>query len=206
MCFRAIIFLRAHAARAIRFCAHAARATRFCANIKDMQKGIRNLAFILAIILIFSPSVAATEHRELSDDEIGAVSQNCASIKVRLQRVQKDDARNRVFLGSQYEMIASKLMLNLNLRLVKNSIASATLADQQTTFTSERDRFKNDFIGYSQEFENLLNINCKNEPEKFYRQLEVVREKRADVDASMQRLKSIVSLHYESVLDLRNNL
>ncbi len=171
-----------------------------------MQKGIRHLAFILAIILIFSPSVAATEHRELSEDEIGAVSQNCSSIKVRLQRVQKDDARNRVFLGSQYEMIASKLMLNLNLRLVKNGMASATLADQQTTFTSERDRFKDDFIGYSQEFENLLNINCKNEPEKFYRQLEVVREKRADVDASMQRLKSVVSLHYESVLDLRNNL
>ncbi len=171
-----------------------------------MQKGIKYATFIFALILIFSPSVTAIDHRELSEEEVGIVSQNCSSIKVRLQRVQKDDARNRVFLGSQYETIASKLMLNLNLRLVKNGMASASLAEQQTTFMSERDRFKNDFIGYSQEFENLLNMNCKDEPEKFYRQLELVRAKRADVDASMQRLKSIISLHYESVTDLRNNL
>lgn len=171
-----------------------------------MQKGIKYAAFIFALILVFSPSATAIDHRELSEEEVGIVSQNCSSIKVRLQRVQKDDARNRVFLGSQYETIASKLMLNLNLRLVKNGMASASLAEQQTTFMSERDRFKNDFIGYSQEFENLLNMNCKDEPEKFYRQLELVRAKRADVDASMQRLKSIISLHYESVTDLRNNL
>ena len=152
-----------------------------------MQKGIKIVSFVLAIILVFSPSASAVDHRELSEEEIGSISQNCSSIKVRLQRVQKDDARNRVFLGTQYETIASKLMLNLNLRLVKNGMASASLAEQQTTFMSERDRFKNDFIGYSQEFENLLNMNCKDEPIKFYRQLEIVRSKRADVNYSMQR-------------------
>ncbi len=161
---------------------------------------------MLAAILLFSSPVAAIEHRELSQEEIGSISQNCSSIKVRLQRVQKDDARNRVFLGTQYETIASKLMLNLNLRLVKNGMASASLADQQTTFMSERDRFKNDFIGYSQEFENLLNMNCKDEPQKFYRQLELVRVKRADVLYSMQRLKSIISIHYQSVADLRDSI
>ena len=111
-----------------------------------MQKRIRIAAFILAAILIFSPSGTsfAAEHRDLSDEEIGAISQNCSSIKIRLQRVQKDDAKNRVYLGSQYETIASKLMLNLNLRLVKNGMANALLAEQQTTFMSERDRFKND--------------------------------------------------------------
>lgn len=171
-----------------------------------MQKGIKIVSIVLAIILIFSPSAFAIDHRELSQEEIGSISQNCSSIKVRLQRVQKDDARNRVFLGTQYETIASKLMLNLNLRLVKNGMASASLAEQQTTFMSERDRFKNDFIGYSQEFENLLNMNCKDEPIKFYRQLELVRAKRADVDYSMQRLKSIISLHYQTIIDLRDSL
>ncbi len=171
-----------------------------------MQKGIKIVSFVLAIILVFSPSASAVDHRELSEEEIGSISQNCSSIKVRLQRVQKDDARNRVFLGTQYETIASKLMLNLNLRLVKNGMASASLAEQQTTFMSERDRFKNDFIGYSQEFENLLNMNCKDEPIKFYRQLEIVRSKRADVNYSMQRLKSIISLHYQTIIDLRDSL
>ena len=81
--------------------------------------------------------------------------------------------------------------MNLNLRLVKNGMANALLAEQQTTFMSERDRFKNDFIGYSQEFETLLNMNCKNEPQKFYKQLEIVREKRADINSSMKRMKDI---------------
>ena len=148
----------------------------------------------------------AIEHRDLSDGEIGSISQNCSSIKIRLQRVQKDDAKNRVFLGSQYETIASRLMLNLNLRLVKNGMANALLAEQQTTFMSERDRFKNDFIGYSQEFETLLNMNCKDEPEKFYRQLEIVRAKRADINASMKRMKDIVLLHHQTILELRDNL
>ena len=97
-------------------------------------------------------------------------------------------------------------MLNLNLRLVKNGMANALLAEQQTTFMSERDRFKNDFIGYSQEFETLLNMNCKDEPQKFYKQLEIVREKRTDINSSMKRMKDIVSLHYQTIVELEEEL
>ena len=172
-----------------------------------MQKRIIATTFLSAIILGFcSMNVSAVNHRELTESEIGAISQNCASIKIHLQRIQKDDAKNRVYLGSQYETIATNLMLNLNLRLVKNGIANAYLAEQQTTFSSERERFKNDFIGYSQEFDNLLSINCKDEPLKFYRQLELVREKRADIKASMDRLKDILIIHRQTVLELKEQL
>ena len=172
-----------------------------------MKKGKIPAFVASAIIFVFSSmQVSAVEHRELSDSEIGAISQNCASIKIHLQRVQKDDAKNRVNLGSQYETIATNLMLNLNLRLVKNGIANPYLTEQQSTFASERTRFKDDFIGYSQEFENLLSINCKEEPVKFYRQLELVREKRADIKASMDRLNDILVVHRQSILELKENL
>lgn len=175
--------------------------------IIDMKKGIIPAIIVSIIALSFSSNSSfAIEHRNLSDSEIGAISQNCASIKIHLQRVQKDDAKNRVNLGSQYETIATNLMLNLNLRLVKNGIANAYLAEQQTTFASERTRFKDDFIGYSQEFENLLNINCKEEPIKFYRQLELVRMKRADIKASMERLNGILVVHRQTILELKEQL
>ena len=177
--------------------------------IIDMQKRIKIAVIFSAVILAFSPISAHAynvAHRELNESEIGAISQNCASIKIHLQRIQKDDTRNRVYLGSQYETIASGLMLNLNLRLVKNGIANAYLAEQQTTFTSERNRFKDDFIGYSQELETLINIDCKSEPVKFYRQLELTRAKREDVNASIHRLNDIMILHRQSVTDLRNQL
>ena len=172
-----------------------------------MKKGIITAFVLSAIMLVISPiSSFAVEHRELSDSEIGAISQNCASIKIHLRRVQKDDTKNRVNLGSQYETIATNLMLNLNLRLVKNNIANSYLTEQQTTFASERTRFKDDFIGYSQEFENLLNINCKEEPVKFYEQLELVREKRADIKASMDRLNGILVVHRQTILELKESL
>ncbi len=172
-----------------------------------MKKGITAVIISSAIILTFSSvSTFAVEHRALSDSEIGAISQNCASIKIHLQRIQKDDAKNRVNLGSQYETITTNLMLNLNLRLVKNNISNPYLSEQQATFASERTRFKDDFIGYSQEFENLLNINCKDEPVKFYRQLELVREKRADIKASMDRLNGILVVHRQSILELKESL
>ena len=123
-----------------------------------------------------------------------------------MQRIQKDDARNRIHLGAQYESIATKLMLNLNLRLVKNNLADADIAEQQTTFASERERFKKDYIGYSQEFENLLKINCKTNPADFYYQLEIVRAKRNDVYYSMGRLREIITNHRESVVNLRESL
>ena len=161
----------------------------------------------LAILLLFpSSSTLAVGHRALSDEEIGAVSQNCSSILTRLRRVQKDDARNRIYLGAQYEAISSKLMLNLNLRLIKNGFADADLAEQQTTFTSERERFKNDYIGYSQEFEELLKLDCKKEPAKFYRQLENVRAKRSDIDASMNRMRETLSSHHQSVEEFKGKI
>ena len=97
-------------------------------------------------------------------------------------------------------------MMNLNLRLVKNNMVSAEIAEQQTTFMSERDRFKNDYIGYSQELENLINIDCKTEPQKFYNQLKKTRTKREDVDKSIKRLNEILGRHRQSIRNLREEL
>lgn len=177
-----------------------------------MRKLSRVAVGIMSVLLTFSSFSAsavnldAIEHKVLDDNYIGAVSQNCASIKVRLQRIQKDDARNRVHLGAQYESIASKLMLNLNLRLVKNNLASADIAGQQTAFVSEQKRFKDDYIGYSQELENLLKIDCKAEPKKFYYRLEIVRAKREDINLSMKRLREIITKHRAAVVTLKESI
>lgn len=172
-----------------------------------MQTRVKITAFLLAIILAFSPSTSyAVEHRELSESDLDVIAQGCNSTNIQLQRIQKDDARNRVYLGAQFETVATNLMLNLNLRLVKNGIANASLADQQTAFTERRNKFKNSYISYSQEFDNLLNISCKNEPKRFYEQLEVVREKREKVNSHVVKLRSALSVHRQTVDELRSEL
>lgn len=166
---------------------------------------MKKASLLIAIVLV-AAAVNPVSAKTLSEEQMGLISSNCPSIKLQLERIQKDDARNRVHLGAQYESIATNLMMNLNLRLVKNGMASAELAEQQTTFMSERDRFKDDYIGYSQELESLINIDCKSEPQKFYNKLVKARNKREDIDKSMKRMNDIIKNHRQSIEKLKEGL
>ena len=87
---------------------------------------------------------------------------------------------------------------------MRNGIANQDIADQQATFKSERERFRNDFIGYSQELKNLIAMDCRNNPQDFYRQLEKTRAKREDITKSIRRMNDIIKEHRETVIGLRN--
>ncbi|MBR3164316.1 hypothetical protein IKF15_03400 [Candidatus Saccharibacteria bacterium] len=174
-----------------------------------MSKG-RRLVFLTSLIaLCLSLSCGANLFASsestptLSDEQIGLISQNCSSIKLQLQKIQRTDAKSRVNLGSRYERLSSELMLNLNLRLVKGNHASSTLAKQQTTFINERERFRNDYIGYSQALDSLIAIDCRAKPQKFYDQLVLTRRKRADIAKSMRRIEGIIEKHRVAVESLK---
>ena len=169
-----------------------------------MQKRINYSLVLAAMIVVFSSTTATAI--ELDENRVGAISQNCSIIKERLRRIESVGAKSRVYLGTQYESIYSGLMSNLSLRLMRNGIANQDIADQQATFQSERERFRKDFIGYSQELQSLINIDCKNEPIKFYRKLETTRKKRADIMKSIERMDEIIAKHRQSVLDIRDGL
>jgi predicted nucleic acid-binding Zn-ribbon protein len=143
---------------------------------------------------------------EISQTTLDSVSQNCSSIKLQLQRTQKEDSRLRVHLGSQYETISTNLMQNLNIRLVRNNLSNPNLAEQQIQFASERDRFKEEFTAYSQELDKLIKIDCRNEPQKFYEKLQTVRAKREGVYKTTQRLRTITATHHETVNDFIGDL
>lgn len=167
----------------------------------------RSLAFLTAVLMSLSFFVPlASADTDLSEAQLTSISENCSSIKIQLQQLQRADAKSRVHLGAQYETISSNLILNLNLRLVKNNLANADIAEQQTTFASERTRFKNDYIGYSQALDKLISIDCKANPQAFYQQLKLTQKKRADVDKSIERLNMIISRHRESVKKLKEEL
>ena len=159
---------------------------------------------LLGAILSGAPSYA--ENEPISNQVLSDISQNCSSIKLQLERTQKEDSRLRVNLGTQYETISTNMMQNLNLRLVRNNLANAELSIQQTSFFSERERFKADFIGYSQEMDKLMDLDCRAKPDKFYEQLKLARQKRKDVYDSTYRLKELVQKHYNAVNAYKDEL
>ncbi len=135
-----------------------------------------------------------------------AIVDHCEDIRESLKKVQKDDARIRVFLGGRYETILTKFIVPLNMRLVENSLSNADLVENQNEFAEAKTVFVNDYIGYQQELESLVGMDCKNEPGKFYDQLTKVRQKRKTIRQDTMRIRSLISTHIKLVDQLKGKL
>lgn len=160
----------------------------------------RIFAFSL-VLAIFSCFLSLPVFAEVSDEKLSNVETNCASIKESLKRTQNADKNTRISLGRTYQTMLTDFITPLNVRLLKNNRFDANLADIQTDFSNDRDKFNQAYINYSKEFETLLSINCKTEPGVFYNQLQTTREMRKNVAHAAARLSSDVSDFSEAVLD-----
>jgi len=169
-----------------------------------MKKFLISIAVIaLASNLTAAPNTSAAE---ISEEKAGVISMTCGSIQLQLKNLQKADSRVRVFLGSKYEFVLTNLMTNLNLRLIRNDLASPPLAASQSTFSSERDFFKTSFTDYAKSLDTLIAIDCRSNPYNFYNQLEVTRGKREIVRQSYLRLKDVLSEHRAIIVSFKESL
>jgi len=168
--------------------------------MKKLFASILIVAFVAS--LTFAPSASA----QISEEQAGVISMTCGSVQLQLKKLQKADSRVRVYLGSKFEFALTGLMTNLNLRLVKNNLASPPLASSQTTFSSERDYFKSTFTDYSKSLDTLIATNCRSNPYGFYDQLEATRAKRENVRQSFLRLKDVLNDHRTTVVNFRDDL
>ncbi|MBR2543531.1 hypothetical protein IKF03_02970 [Candidatus Saccharibacteria bacterium] len=145
------------------------------------------------VFVNFQSVVAISETQKL------AIIDNCEAIRENLKNVQKLDSRMRVFFGQHFEAILSKFIIPLNLRLVENSLSNTNLIENQNEFASKKTAFAADFISYQQELENLMMLDCKSNPEKFYEKIEVVRGKREIVFNDVARMKKLITKNMQLV-------
>lgn len=142
----------------------------------------------------------------ISENQERAIVSKCSEIKEQLKAVQKDDARTRVHLGGRYETILTKFMTPLNVRLLENSLSNVELVENQNNFAETKSLFNNDYINYQQDLEELVSMDCKNEPKVFYEKLDKVRQKRKIVEQDALKLRNIISKHVRLVTDLRSKI
>lgn len=153
---------------------------------------------IILALLISTPADG------LSAAQRSAISQNCPTIQQSLSQLQKVDSRTRTYLGTTYETIASKFIVPLNIRLVKNNLP--ILPSIQSEFTDMQVQFRNSYTEYMREMENLLGIDCRTQPDEFYQHLETVRKKRAILRSTTIRLAELSDEQYKATQDLRKKL
>lgn len=147
------------------------------------------VAFLLVFILFNSIHVSADAPKaKLTDDQRGEISMSCSSIKSGLKKLQVSDAKIRSLLGANYQTILNSYITPFNLRLVKNNQNLGDLSDLQSSFVLQKNDFSSLYIAYSQQFENLLSIDCQKNPDDFYNQLIVTRESRKELNQKVEDL------------------
>ncbi len=154
------------------------------------------LAFCL--VLQGSPSLAGA----ISKDQEITIKSHCNSIKEKLHEVQKEDSKIRVHLGSHYEAILTNFITPLNVRLVENNLSNAKFVENQNNFAETKSVFSSDFISYQKSLEELIGMNCEENPEDFYTKLEKVRQKRKIMNQDVLKMRTLISDHIKSVTEI----
>ena len=161
------------------------------------------IAFILVFILFNSIRVSAdTPKIKLTDDQRGEISMNCSSIKSSLKKLQVSDAKIRSLLGANYQTMLNSYITPFNLRLVKNNQNLGGLSDLQSNFVLQKNDFNSFYITYSQQFENLLSIDCQKNPDDFYNQLITTRESRKELNQKVEDLTKTVEKYLTEIIQI----
>ena len=151
-------------------------------------------------------SLKSVAHHKLNETERGNLSTGCASIQTSLKNLQKIDSKTRVLLGTSYQTILSNYVSPLNIRLIKNNLPDTALITNQSEIINTRNDFSNIFISYSQHLESLITLDCKNQPDNFYAELENVRFLRSKLEESVSKVNNAISKHLKSIEEIKNTL
>ena len=171
------------------------------------KKIVAFLMFITFFGFLIDNNVYADENEPLiTTEQKNTIIDHCDTMKDSLKSLQRTDSRARVYLGRYYETILTNFITPLNLRLVENNISNSKLLDNQTNFVSRRSSFVNDYILYQQALEELVNVNCKNEPERFYEKLLMARDRRKIVNKDVSKLRTLTDEQVKLVEELRDGI
>jgi len=180
------------------------KTTTLFASFFKIFKPIFSLTIVF-VLMFFTTSVKADDELEITDNLRGSISTNCSTIKNSLKNLQKADSKTRVILGTTYEKLYSSYIKPLNVRLTNNGTPNMALTDLQLSFTSAREAFNQQFITYSRSLENLLNKDCKSDPDSFYRELEKTRKERKKLETAVGKVNAEVKDHLKTVKSLTWN-
>lgn len=133
---------------------------------------------------------AAEETPPMDDAHIERIRANCTYAKATLDRVHESDALLRVNRGQLYESTSTRLIANLNSRIVLNRLDGTDLVKIASDYERGLTSFINNYRDYEQQSSRALSIDCTRQPVAFYDAVTSARQKRAVVYDSVTSLNS----------------
>lgn len=172
----------------------------------------RRLLIVLFIALLlgagsFSSLVTAqSQSTNLSADQISTIKASCTSVKDTLNQLHTNDALIRVNRGQIYESLLTKLMQRFNNRLSNNNIANSNLVITTQEYESALKLFREDYIKYDEELTKLVKMNCINNPEEFYYEIQKVRSLRKLVNSHAIKLNQLIDQYTNDFFVLKTSI
>lgn len=161
-----------------------------------------SLLFALALLMVPVSVGAVTIIDEESENSI---RQNCVDAQQSIQTLQRADAVTRINRGNSYATI-QKLMTAMSARAAANAYNIPKLTEATRNFTDEKNNFVTQYTEYEIAVRNLLSMKCDAEPILFYERLQDVREMRADISETIEKLHRYSKDFEEAVIELREDV
>lgn len=142
----------------------------------------------------------------LTDSQLAAIAQNCASVQSTLTRIHSNDALSRVHLGQEYETISTKFMAPMNSRVALTKLNSVPLAKTTVDFNAKLDMFRSQYQQYEQMLLRAIQMKCSNQPMAFYTAIVSAQSYRTQVRTTVVAMGILASQYSSQVSDLRTQL
>lgn len=161
---------------------------------------IYGLLFLLLLSLL-PVRVGAIDPENMTPQEYTIVERNCKSAQQILQRIQYVDPVARVNRGTAYNNI-SKLMSSMTSRAAFNAHSLPQFSVETEAVQDLRTEFANDYTDYEIALRELINYDCKDNPQEFYKRLVDVRAKRAIVTLRVKEIDRRLDVFSSTITEL----
>lgn len=169
-----------------------------------MKVVVSSLAVLLLTSIVFaSVPVKAQESSPLSDEHIARIKANCQAAQTTLHQIRANDGQVFVNRNQVYFSISDKLIARLNSRLAFNRYDTTPFAKVSNEYNIALAKFRSANKEYSEAMGDLVKINCIRQPSDFYNKTAEVRKLRGDVQASIQKLHTIIEQYRSEVASFK---
>jgi len=158
----------------------------------------------LAAVSLLQPLHAFADPADsaLSQDNLTIISRTCVAAQGQLARVQINDKLVRINRGGSYSSLL-KLMNSFNSRAASNNYDVSSLVPLSSSLSDKYQQFVGDFTKYDNSMDNVVQMNCQNQPAVFYSALTQTRGLRVQLAGDIKDMDQVVDQYQQSVVQFR---
>lgn len=168
-------------------------------HVRDITIVVATSLLVGAIFVVAGHNatiVRAQEHPALSEAHTQRIVANCVSAKASLQQLRSNDVSLRVNRGQLYEYISAKLMARFNGRAALNRLNNAQMVTSAAEFERLLANFRVAYQHYATAVTDVLETDCRKNPQDFYYRVIEARDKRSEVHQLVLRLAQGVNEYH----------